>query len=77
MSRTSWDNSRCKGIWLHRMSISRQWPDAVEERCEICGKAKVFKVFDGKADNLEYIAWHIRLALPRNHKLFSHEYPGR
>ena len=50
--------------------------DAVLERCEICGKSKVFKSdVDGRPNNLEYIAFHIRQVLTPKHKLYDHEYP--
>lgn len=69
-----WQRSRCLGIWLHRFKIVKQWDEAVMERCEICHKSKVFQIRNGRVNNNEYIAWHIRQMLVPNHNLFSHEY---
>jgi len=66
--------SKCRGGWLHRFNIQRQWEDCVEEVCEICGKSVFFKVINGHADNSQYISYHARQCLPKQHPLFSHEY---
>lgn len=74
MSNTHWNNSKCKGSWLHRFVIGRQWNNGIEEICQICGKRKVFKEYDGRINNNEYISFHIRQMLIPQHRLFQHEY---
>lgn len=41
----------------------------------ICGQVIRFKVFNGRINNTEYMAYHARQALPKIHRLFPHEYP--
>lgn len=74
MRNYDWSNSKCKGLWLHRFEIAEQFNDAVVERCAICGKQKAFAVRDGRVNNLEYIAFHIRQVLVPQHNLYNHEY---
>lgn len=70
----SWPQSRCRGSWLHRFSIVNQFPNAVQEVCAICGKSVIFKIYDGRVDNLNYIKYHMRQVLLPGHNLFRHEY---
>ena len=67
-------NSECKGKWLHRFNITEIFDIGVMEVCEICKMKKIFKLVDEQADNLSYMNWHIRSALPPNHPLFYHEF---
>jgi hypothetical protein len=66
--------SKCLGTWLHRFKIVEEYPDGVLELCEVCQKTKFFKLIDGKVDNLAYMDYHIRNAIPPFHPLFEHEY---
>lgn len=77
MTRYSWDNSKCKGTWLHNFNLVAQYENAVKEVCDKCGKSKVFSIKDGRINNLEYIAYHIKQVLVPEHKLYSHEHPNR
>ncbi len=43
--------------------------------CEICHKRVFFHVSQGKVDNLDYLAYHNRQALPVYHPNFLREYP--
>lgn len=75
MTRYSWENSKCKGVFLHSYILVQEYPTAVKEVCTRCGKQMIFKVTpEGRIDNLHYLAHHIRQALPLNHPLYSHEY---
>lgn len=71
------EKSRCRGNWLHRFQLTRQFDFGVEERCLICGETVRFKVIDGRINNTDYISYHARNALPKQHNLFYHEYPAK
>ncbi len=62
-------------MWLHRFEITKQFADAVQETCMICGGQKIFKTYKGRTDNYRYIDYHVRNALPKFHPLFKREYP--
>ncbi len=64
----------CLGKYLHRFSIVGEYDNGVLEACEICHKTRFFKLIDGKVDNLNYMDWHIRNALPQFHPYYYHEY---
>ncbi len=66
--------SRCKGTYLHKFEIIAQHEQGMLEMCDRCGKEVFFKVIDGKIDNNNYLNYHLRQALPKNHPLFNHEY---
>jgi hypothetical protein len=68
------EKSQCLGIWLHRYKIVAQFGNAVEERCEICKDTKIFKLGYGPLNNLEYLDYHLREALPPQHPLYEHEH---
>lgn len=70
------EKSHCKEGWLHRFTILRQSPNGVEEGCIICKEKRVFKIIEGRINNLEYLEYHIRQALPKWHPLFKREYPN-
>ncbi len=66
--------SRCKEGWLHEFIILRDSPFGVEEGCRKCKKKVVYRIDNGRIDNLTYIKQHIRQALPKKHPLFKREY---
>ncbi len=66
--------SECKGPWMHRFRILRQWPETVEEVCDICHKRMFFKIRGGRVDNYHYLSFHLRSALQRWHRRFNKEY---
>jgi len=68
--------SKCKSSWLHRFKIIAQYPEGVQERCEICHKKVFLRVINGKSNNTRYIASHMRQVLVPQHRLFIHEYPN-
>lgn len=70
----NYGKSICKGPWLHRFFIRRQSTTEVEEVCAICHARKFFKVRDGRPNNYEYLAYHLRSALQFHHKRFLKEY---
>lgn len=53
----------CKGSYLHRFRIIKEFPEGVLENCEICHKSKFFKIAGGQVEGNAYMAWHLRLAL--------------
>lgn len=69
-----WGNSECQDAWLHRFQIIKPYEVGVLERCEICGQEEFFPVVDGRVDNAEYLSYHARQALMKQHELFNHEY---
>lgn len=74
MKSNYWQKSMCRGGYLHRYEILQQFSDGVVEVCEICGDRKFFKMIAGQTDNLRYISYHLRQALPMNHNQFKKEY---
>jgi len=66
--------SKCLNSYLHRFEIIGEYESGVLEVCQICKKAVFFKLIDGKVNNLAYMDWHIRNALPQNHPLYYHEF---
>lgn len=70
------NKSKCVGLWLHRFEIIEQWDNAVVEMCGICLKKKVFRIVNGRTNNLEYLSYHLRSALIPQHPLWKHEYPN-
>ena len=69
-----WGQSECLNSYLHRFKIQDQFEDGVVEMCEICGQREFFKVVDGRVDNVNYLSFHARQALPPQHPRFIHEY---
>lgn len=66
--------SFCKGTYLHKYEIIRQYQQGILEMCDRCGKEVFFRVIDGNIDNNNYLNYHMRQVLPKNHPLFPHEY---
>lgn len=69
-------NSQCRNSRLHRFEIVAEFPEGIQERCEICHKKVFFRVIDGKSNNRNYISYHMRDCLPPIHRLFKREYPN-
>lgn len=69
-----WGNSECIDSWLHRFEIVMAHETGVMERCTICGTEQFFPVVNGTTDNAEYLSYHARQALMKQHELFYHEY---
>lgn len=69
-------NSKCKGPWLHRFTMRRQWPDCVEETCDICKLQLFTKVRGGRINNYEYLSYRLRMSLQPFHPRFKKEYPS-
>ena len=69
-----YDESVCKGPWLHRFVLRRQREDWSEEVCAICHLRKFFKVRNGRVDNYKYLKTHLRQALQPWHNRFVKEY---
>jgi len=68
-----YQNSVCKGGWLHRYDQLRSYDNAVEEVCRICKDRKVFRF---NVPNRVYLAFHIRDSLqPNRGAIFYREYP--
>jgi len=72
-----WRNSQCVGIWLHDYQIVGAGPDGVVEMCMRCKDRQYFKMGYGNLSNIEYLDYHLRQALLKQHPLFSHEYPNK
>jgi hypothetical protein len=67
-----WEMSSCADGWLHRFKIVSESPEGVTEMCKLCTNT-VF--FPANCDNLTYLSYHLREALPTDHPLYWHEFP--
>lgn len=76
MSVISWSKSECKDGYLHQYQIITQDSNAVVEMCKLCKDMQVFKIVNGKVDNINYLKYHLRNALPPFHRLFKREFPN-
>jgi len=74
MKHSFFRESQCKNKYLHRFEIVEEYEEGVLEVCEICKKKKFFKLIDGRPDNLSYMDYHIRNALPAQHPYYFHEH---
>lgn len=74
MTSSYWQKSYCRGGFLHRYEIKQEYSEGIFEVCDICGDKQFFKLINGATDNLKYIAYHIRQALPPQHKQSLKEY---
>lgn len=69
------EDSACIDTWMHRYEIKRDWGNCVMEVCDICGDEQYFEILSGgRCDNINYLSYHLRLALPPYHPLHMHEY---
>ena len=66
--------SECIDTWLHRFELVGAYEQGVLERCSICSQEEFFPVSEGRIDNVEYLSYHARQALPKQHPYFNHEY---
>lgn len=69
-----WQNSYCGNGWLHKYEIKDQIQEMTIEVCERCGNKQFFKFINGRTDNLHYLSYHLRSALPKQHPQFKKEY---
>lgn len=70
------NKSECRSGWLHRFVLSRQFFEGQEEICEICKVKVFFRQIEGRVNNQEYIAYHMRQCLFPQHRLFKKEFPN-
>lgn len=66
--------SLCRNQYLHRFEIKGEYPEGVKEVCLICGMSKFFRIIENKVNNLEYMDFHMKQALPNLHPYYDHEY---
>lgn len=69
------DNSKCRGNWLHRFELVGMSDKGVLERCLICHKKVSHRMVDGSINNKRYLSFHMREGLQKDHRLFAKEYP--
>lgn len=69
--------SQCAGAYLHDYRIRRTFHSCVEEVCRKCHNREWFPTRNGRSDNYNYLAHHIRQALSPRFPLYKHEYPKR
>lgn len=72
---TLFGESSCINSYLHRFNIKQAFAEGVVEICDICGQKEFFKIVNDRVDNINYLAYHARQALPPQNPLFIHEYP--
>ena len=72
MKTKRYQNSVCRGNFLHKFQIIKNTGNGVLERCERCG---LQKHFHNETKNHHYLSWHIRSALQSWEPLFNREYP--
>ena len=77
MEDLEWWNSKCLGTFLHDFKFYQAGENGVSEVCSRCGELCAFVVIDGKTDNLDYLSYHLRSALPKWHPIYYAEYPNR
>lgn len=65
--------SSCVDGWLHNFKIIENTSEGVIEMCKLCTKTVFFPT---NCDNLTYLSYHLREALPQDHPLYLHEYPN-
>lgn len=69
-----YQNSVCKGGYLHNFLQIKETNIGFLERCSRCGKQMHFP---GNVPNHVYLSYHIRSALQINDPLFKREYAKR
>ncbi len=74
MKTISWSLSECKDGWLHRYKILGQDSSVVIEMCNICQDTQIFRLVNGKTDNMKYLQYHLHNALPPYHKLYARQH---
>jgi hypothetical protein len=73
LSPRRYQNSVCRGNYLHDFRLVRETDQGFLERCTRCGKQVHFP---GNVSNVLYLSYHIRSSLQSNDPLFKHEYPN-
>lgn len=68
------DKAQCLNGWLHDYIIVDQNHDGVHEVCRRCNNQKFFRTAYEKVDNDEYLAYHVKQALPPEHPSFYREF---
>lgn len=68
-----YQNSKCKGGYLHKFRQVTQTERGFLERCERCGKTMHFS---HDVPNHYYLSYHIRDVLQDNDPMFYKEYPN-
>jgi hypothetical protein len=71
--KSRYQNSECKGGYLHRYVILDNHNGGLIERCDRCGDTKYFP-YDTPAHI--YMSYHIRQGLQVNDPRFLREYPN-
>ena len=66
--------SFCIWNWLHNFQIVGNHSEGVLEMCIRCKKRVFFKTINGRIDNWNYIKYHNKQLLPKNHQYFNHEF---
>lgn len=66
-----YQNSYCRGNWLHKFQIIKQTKDGVLERCDKCGLEKHFSV---DVPNHIYLSYHLRSGLQIYDPMYQREY---
>lgn len=69
-----YQNSECKGGYLHKFRQLYQTMTGYVERCERCGLQMHFPITPEA--NHYYLSYHIREVLRAEDALFAHEYPN-
>lgn len=72
-----WLKSKCIGTWLHDYKIFKVTPTYVHEICTRCADEVAFTIINGKTDNMDYLDYHLRNALPKWHPIYHAEYPKK
>ncbi len=67
-------DSKCLNSYLHRFEIVEESETSILEVCDICRMRKIFQLREGLINNNNYMSFHCRLALMKEHPLFEREY---
>lgn len=70
----NFQQSKCKGSFLHKFVNIAATQDAVLERCVKCGARHVIKLVNGQPNSVEYARYHQREFLIPQHRLFAKEF---
>jgi hypothetical protein len=72
-NKTRYQNSECRGGYLHKYRIINEYNGGLVERCERCGDKQFFP---SNTPNYKYLSYHIRQALQVDDPRFLREYPN-
>lgn len=73
----SWSKSECKDSYLHDYQLIWQDQGAVVEICKICRDKQVFKIVNGRINNIQYLQYHLKQALPVFHRLYKRQHGNK